>query len=206
MTNTCGRCGRSLGSEPAITVTGVGSRCFPCYNEETAKLMGVSFDNTPLQPIELAAHDGVVHRFEIRSMLVGTGHEMIAEEVPRQEGGGGYRFAVLGDFEADAWQLFQRLYDKIRRELGERHLEYGKDGWQFADGDRLVGRIEWDPDPEAVDRLPLIVVDGKPLKWDEVGRLLMQREGWTVHLRIEDSIEVVGGPLLEGLAPEDEKD
>jgi len=205
MNNTCGRCGRNLGSEPTITVAGVGTRCFPCYNDETARVMGVSFDNTPLQPIELAGHDGVVHRFEIRSMLCGTGHEMIAEEVPRREGGGGYRFAVLGDFEADAWQLFQQLYEKVRRELAEHHLEFGQDGWQFADGDRLVGRIEWDPDPEAEDRLPLLVVDGKALRWHDVGRLLMQREGWTVHLRIEDSIEVVGGPLFAEVEPEDDQ-
>lgn len=204
MTNTCGRCGRNLGCDPAVSVTGVGTRCFPCFNEETARRMGVSFDNTPLQPIELAGHDGVVHRFEMRSMLCGSGHEMIAEEVPRREDGGGYRFAVLGDFEADAWQLFQQLYAKMRRELAVHHLEYGQHGWQFV-ADRLVGRIEWDPDPEIDGRLPVLVVDGKPLKWPDVGRLLMEREGWTVVMRIEDGIEVVGGPLFEGIEPEDEE-
>jgi hypothetical protein len=195
MKGKCGRCGRLIRSEQTIGVTGVGQRCYSCFNEEIAERMGVRFDNTPLQPIELADPDGVVRRFEIRSMLCATGHEMIAEEVPRRADGGGYRFAVLGDFEADAWQLFQRLYGKMRHEMGARHLERTEYGWHLAKGDRLVGRIEWDEQEEG--RVPLLIVDGKALRWEDVGRLLMSYEGFTLHARVEDSIEVVGGPPLD---------
>lgn len=160
--------------------------------------MGVAFDQTPLQPVELPDHQGVMHRFEIRSFLCPTGREMVAEEVPRREDGGGYRFAILGDFEADAWALFQRLYQKMRQEMAQHYLERGDHGWRLADRARLVGRIEWDRDPEVDGRVPLVVVDGKALTWEEVGRLLMQYEGWTVRLQVEDGIDIVGGPLLEG--------
>ena len=57
--------------------------------------------------------DGVRHPFEIRSMLVGTGHAMYAREVRHRDARGGYRFEILGDLEADAQDLF-----KLLRELG----------------------------------------------------------------------------------------
>jgi hypothetical protein len=62
-------------------------------------------------------------------------------------------------------------------------------------GDRLVGRIEWDD--RTGGRVLALVVDGKAFSWDEVGRMLMTLEGFTLHARVEDSIEVVGGPLLQ---------
>jgi hypothetical protein len=202
MTSKCGRCGQRLRPEQTISVTGVGDRCFVCFNEEIADRMGVAFDKTPLQPIDVADADGVVRHFEIRSMLCATGHEMIAEEVPRLEDGGGYRFAVLGDFEVDALVLFQRLYEKMRREMGKRHVQHTEYGWQLTRQDSLVGRIE--SDLNADDRQPLLIVDGKALTWDDVGRMLMTYEGFTLRLAVEDSIEVVGGPLLEIVDDDDE--
>ncbi len=189
----CSKCGRGLGAGESISVTGVGERCYPCFNEEIAARMGVDFDDTPVQPIELADADGITHRFEIQSLLVATGREMIAQEVPRPERGG-YRFSVLGDHEADAWELFQRLYAKMKREIAVRHVEHTEFGWQLTKGERLVGRIEWDDRTEGL--VPILVVDGKPFSWDEVGRMLMTFEGFTLHARVEDSVEVVGGPLL----------
>lgn len=192
--NACGRRGRTIRSHETITVGGVGDRCYPCFNDEMSKHLGVDFDNTPLQPIVVADPDGVPRTFEIRSMLVATGHAMLAEEVPRRERGG-YRFEVLGDLEADAWELFQRLYEKMRREMAIRHIGHTEHGWQIVEGSRLVGRIERDPDTGGAT--PLLVVDGKPLTWDQVGRMLMTFEGFTLDARVEDSIEVVGGPLAD---------
>ena len=80
MNGRCDKCGRELGAGESISVTGVGERCYPCFNEETAARMGVDFDDTPVQPIELADVDGVMHRFEIQSLLAATGREMIAQE------------------------------------------------------------------------------------------------------------------------------
>jgi hypothetical protein len=87
MNGRCGKCGRELGAGESISVTGVGERCYPCCNEEIAARMGVDFDDTPVQPIELADADGVRHRFEIQSLLAATGREMTAQERPRPEHG-----------------------------------------------------------------------------------------------------------------------
>lgn len=191
---TCGNCGKVLEPKDTIHVADVGSRCFACHNRDLAAHLGLRFDETPLEPIVVKDADGVPHTFAIRSLLVPTGREMIASEIPHRERGG-YEFCVLGDFEAGAWDLFRQLYEKIRREVTIKHVELTDFGWHLTERDRLEGRIEWDPDAEG--QTPLIVIDGKAITWAELGHMLMTYEGFTLRARIDDSIEVVGGPLLE---------
>jgi hypothetical protein len=74
--NVCGRCGQPLKSHESISVANVGLRCSRCFNEETAAVMGVDFDHTPLQSVTVSDADGVEHTFEFRSMLVPTGHAL----------------------------------------------------------------------------------------------------------------------------------
>jgi hypothetical protein len=89
-------------SEPApfetISVVAIGDHCFPCYNRDVARRMGVTFDNTKLAPVTLTDVVGVPHHFEIRSQLVPTGHVMDAIEIQDGEPRG-YLFSVLGDFD-----------------------------------------------------------------------------------------------------------
>jgi hypothetical protein len=87
------------------------------------------------------------------------------------------------------------LYQKIRREMAARHIDHTEHAWQLIDGDRLAGWIEWDEDADGVT--PLLVVDGKALTWQEVGRMFMSREEFTLHADVTDTIEIVGGPLAK---------
>ena len=64
-------------------------------------------------PIVIADADGVPHTFQIRSMLVATGHEMEALEITN-DGQLGYCFRVLAEVEADVWELFRTLYARDR--------------------------------------------------------------------------------------------
>jgi hypothetical protein len=190
----CDRCRKVLQPYDTISVADVGVRCYPCFNEEASARMGVDFDHTFLQPVTVNDGAGVEHTFEFRSMLAATGHALYAREaVPA--GREGYEFAVLGDFEAKVWDLFRILYERIRRSLAIRHVERGELGWQITNAHRLVGRICWDPDRGG--EVPLLVVDGRPYTWDEIGRMLMSFEGFTLRAEIQDRIEVVGGPLLD---------
>jgi hypothetical protein len=177
-------------------VTDVGERCYRCFNEELADRLGIAFDNTPIAPIVVADAEGVRHRFEIRSMLVGTGHAMYAREVRSRDAAGGYRFEILGDLEANAQDLFKLLRERIRQGLSVRHVQETEHGWQLTPAHRLRGVIEWDPETDGA--LPLLIVDGRTFTWDQVGRLLMTFEGFTLNAIVEDTIEVVGGALVDG--------
>lgn len=97
------------------------------------------------------------------------------------------------------WDLFRLLYDRNRNGLPVRHVERGELGWRINDARHLVGRITWDPGRGG--EVPLLVIDGRPFTWDEVGQMLMSFGGFTLRAFVGDSIEVVGGPLME----EDEK-
>jgi hypothetical protein len=185
----CGACGKMLGSFESITVAGVGDRCYPCFNREMADRLSVDFDSTPLQPIVVPDLDGTPHTFQIRSMLVATGHEMEALEITN-DGQLGYCFRVLGELEIEAWELFSKLYESMRREMSKRCVECTERGWQIAADQHVRGRIEWDP--ETNGELPLIVIDGKPFTWEQVGRMLMTFEGFTLDARVEDTIQLVG--------------
>ena len=190
----CERCAQPLKSHESISVANVGLRCYRCFNEETAAMMGVDFDDTPLQPVTISDADGVEHSFEFRSMLVPTGHALYARErVP--EGQEGYEFSVLGDFDANVWDLFRVLYQRVQRGLAVRHVERGELGWRITDAGQLIGRITWDPD--RAGEVPLLVIDGRTFTWDQVGRMLMSFEGFTLRAFVDDSFEVIGGPLLE---------
>ena len=192
----CGLCGKILRPYDSISVAEVGERCYRCFNEESADRLGVDFDNTPIAPIVVTDVDGVRHRFEIRSMLVGTGHAMSAREVRNREAGGGYRFEILGDLEADAQDLFKLLRERIRQGLSVRHVQQTEHGWQLTQAHRLSGVIEWDSETDGA--LPLLIVDGRTFTWDQIGRMLMTFEGFTLNAIVEDTIELVGGPLADG--------
>ena len=192
----CGLCGKILQPYDSITVAEVGERCSRCFNEESAERLGIDFDNTPIAPIVVTDVDGVRHRFEIRSMLVGTGHAMSAREIRKRDARGGYRFEILGDFETDARDLFKRLRERIRQGLSVRHVQETEHGWQLTQAHRLSGVIEWDPETDGVR--PLLIVDGRTFTWDQIGRMMMTFEGFTLNATVADTIEVVGGPLADG--------
>ena len=124
----CGLCGKILRPYDSISVAEVGERCYRCFNEESAERLGVNFDDTPIAPTVVTDVDGVRHRFEIRSMLVGTGHAMDAREVGQREARGGDRLELLGDREADAQDLSARLRERIRHGLSVRHVHETEQG------------------------------------------------------------------------------
>jgi hypothetical protein len=152
---------------------------------------GVAFDRTCFQPMVLTDTAGVAHTFAIRSFLAVTGHQMEALEMLADDQLG-YQFGVLGDVEADAWELFQQLHEQVRRALAVRHVERTEFGWQVTHDQRLTGRIEWDGDEDGT--VPKLVIDGKPFSWEQVGRMLMTFEGFTLTAQMDEAVTRVGAP------------
>ena len=78
---------------------------------------------------------------------------MYAREVRRRDARGLYRFAILGDLEADAQELFTRRRERIRQGLSVRHVRETEHGWELTQAQRLRGVIEWDPETEGALRV-----------------------------------------------------
>jgi hypothetical protein len=103
--------------------------------------------------------------------LFGTGVAIDAFEL-RNENPAGYSFQIIGEPEADLLVLLGRLVlgrlvEKMRRALSIKHLKEGDYGLQIADGRVVRGRIKWDASNDG--QLPLLVIDGREIDWDQFG-------------------------------------
>ena len=83
---------------------------------------------------------------------------------------------------ANVKKLFRKLLGKIRRALTWQHLVEEDGSRHVADDLTVRGRFEWDDETDG--RLPLVVIDGKGMTWDEFGRILMSFEGWQFKIEI----------------------
>jgi hypothetical protein len=98
---------------------------------------------------------------------------------------------VLGDHDADVGMLVAAVRAQAQREMGRMYLEPAahRSGWQLKDCD-VAGRLELDPDGGPYR----VVVDGRPLSWEEFGRALEAFEGWRFRLTIEHPSTDVRSP------------
>jgi hypothetical protein len=186
----CDNCGQLT---PAYNVVNYGSAdqgykqlCGQCFNQEAARLDGlVDFQDARFEPVSLVDCAGKAHKFHFRTRLFGPGVALDAFEL-RRGYPAGYRFQIIGEPEGDLLVLLGRLVEKMRRALSIKHISRGTLGLQIAD--RVVqGLIGWDDAAEG--RVPLIVVDGRAITWEEFGRMLMTFEGWQFKLEIRDKSE-----------------
>lgn len=186
----CEECGESVPTHDIIHYGSEGEQrelCCRCVNADMARRSGLDdFEDHCFEPVKMTDCSGEVHEFHFRTRLLGDIVALDAFEI-RDGHPGGYEFQMIGDPEEDLMGLLGRLIEKIRRRLSIRHLsEDDRFGLQIAD--RVVrGQIECDLDEPS--RVPLIVVDGREITWDEFGRMLMTFEGWQFKLEIFDSGE-----------------
>jgi len=161
--------------------------CSRCFNKEVAELEGIAgFENAKVEPLGLVDSVGAVHEFHFRARLFGPGIALDAFEL-RDEHPAGYQFQIIGDPKEDLLVLLGRLIEKMRRALSTKHLADGEHGTQIADHRVVRGRIGWDDAHNG--RVPLLVIDGREIDWDEFGRMLMSFEGWQFKLNLVDKSE-----------------
>jgi hypothetical protein len=162
--------------------------CSRCFNEEVARTDGIEFQHVQFHPVQMQDAAGGEHEFHFRVHLLGDRVSVEAFELHQGEPGG-YQFQVLGDAEADLFGLFGRLVERMRRALSVRHLKEEKP-FGLSVADFLVrGRITWDRAEDG--RLPLLVIDGREVSWEQFGRMLTSFEGWQFKLEIRDRSEEV---------------
>jgi len=134
------------------------------------------------EPVRIQDCDGETHLFHFEARDFGAGIAVEAYE-SAPAGPDGYRFQVIGPPGSDRLGLVGQLIQKIRRALSVKHLADRELGVDIADS-VVRGRIEWDEEQDG--RVPLLVVDGRRITWEQLGALLMKFEGFQFKLEIRD--------------------
>ena len=187
----CSACGQTA---PSYDIVNYGSiehgykqLCGQCFNREISKQGGLDFEHAKFTPVGLTDCDGKVHEFHFRTHLFGPGVALDGFEL-HDGHPAGYWFQIIGKPEDDLLVLLGRLIERIRRALATKYLTDERQGLQIAD--RMVrGRIEWDDAQDDEGRVPLVVVDGRKITWEDFGRMLMSFAGWHFQLKIHDKSE-----------------
>lgn len=183
------RCESCDAQMPAYDIVSYGSiedgyreLCSQCFNAEVASTRGLNFENVCFAPIVMMDCTGEAHEFHFRTRLLGSMAAVDAFELERGEPAG-YRFQILGDPEDDLLSLLGRLVERMRRSLSVKHLEQSEHGLQIAE-QTVRARIEGDESEDG--RVPMLVIDGRNVSWEEFGRMLMTFEGWKFRMEILD--------------------
>ena len=149
-----------------------------------AEYLGLDYEHVAFDPLILQDLDGVPHTFQFRPHIFGDQLSLEALEIGPDEG---YEFSVIADAEQDLFVTFQILFERIRRELGRRHIEPEGDGYRITEGDVVRGQIT--DDRNSFERMPLLIIDGKPITWEELGRMVAPYAGFRFKLEIFDRSE-----------------
>ena len=131
--------------------------CVKCYNETVADTFGIEFEHSDFSPVTLKDADGEEHRFHFTLRLQSNLVVLEAFEV-KDKKPDGYRFNIIGEPEDDSFELYTKLFTKMRRVLSMKHIERGKYGWEIID-ETVRGRIGYDQTRDGL-QTPLLVIDG----------------------------------------------
>ena len=164
---TCRSCGRSAAAYDTVQTSGQhGSEtlCGQCFNRRAAARMGFEFTHPVFDSVTVMDALGASHRFHFRAHLAPGGLLVEGFEL---KGGypGGHTFAVLGESDDDPLELFRELLMRIRRGLARRHLRVGMHGREIGDERTIRGRVSWDDEPDG--RLPMLIIDGEEVTWED---------------------------------------
>ena len=186
----CTACGTAVSSYDGVYLSDGDIRsflCSKCYNESISKAIGLNFDHLSFHPVVLPDTDGVNHTFHFQTRLFGDKVHIQALEIIKG-GPKGYKFSVHGEAEDDLFGLFEKLVNRMRRELERRHIEASDlTRYRITNEDVVRGHITRDNDIDGA--VPCLVIDGKELSWDEFGIMMMAYEGFHFKLEIFEGTE-----------------
>lgn len=189
----CHTCGHAIAAFESVHYgsieRGYRDLCNRCFNQEVAAAGEIDFSHVQFEPLELADTAGAGHRFHFAVRLLGDRVALEAFELV-DGAPGGYQFQVLGDAEEDLFELMGQMVPRIRRLLAQQHLKTEPHMRGLHIADLLVrGRITWDDNEDG--RVPMLVIDGREISWEQFGRMVMGFEGWQFKFEIRDRSEEI---------------
>jgi hypothetical protein len=149
-----------------------------------AEHLGLDYEHIGFDPLTLQDLDGKPHTFQFRPHIFGEQLSLEALEIGSELG---YEFCVIADAEQDLFVTFQTLFARIRRELDPRHIEPEGSGYRITQDDVVRGQIT--DDPNSIEQMPLLIIDGKPITWEALGRMVAPNAGFRFKLEIFDRSE-----------------
>jgi hypothetical protein len=152
---------------------------------------------TAPEPVTLDSPDGRGQRFRFDVSWLASG--WLAVEMGEGDFGSGhnastgYHFSALGPLDGSGFDeqvAFVRL--AAERALGHLYLEPTEpDGRLLLRGDAVEGRLIWAGGQPGMREPYAVVVDGRPMSWDDFGRALEPFEGFRFRLTVEEDNVVV---------------
>ena len=133
----CSVCGAAVSPCDGVSVgyqTGTKFMCSRCYNESVAEHLGLDYEHVTFDPLTIQDLDGVPHTFNFRTHIFSDRLSLEALETGPKDG---YEFAVIAAAEQDLFITFKTLFERIRRELGRRHIEPQGRGYRITHDDVL---------------------------------------------------------------------
>jgi hypothetical protein len=194
----CQRCGCQVANHGLIHFTfetGSLELCTQCYNADVAERFGAdNFDNHAIDPVAIVDGSGLSRTFHFQARLMGP--QMLVLEAFELENGAraGMRHQIVAKPDEDRFTQLGRLIQKIRRALAVRYLEDTELGLQIKDME-VRGQIDWDSSDEGRlmgERSPMLMIDGREVRWEDFGRMLMTFEGFHFKLQIADPADELG--------------
>ncbi len=156
--------------------------CSNCYNELMAKELDLKLEQLP-DTFSLKDHQGISRTFEVDRRIHPIGICLEAIETIEF----GYKFAVHGELDCDQLELLTKLIAKTRKGIAKKQVETnafpnGQILYSIID-DQVTGIIEYD---DTSDGTPLVIIDGNPFTWEEVGKMVMSFEGFQIKIKMYD--------------------
>lgn len=177
----CESCGIN---EAKIYLTGEtsGNMCKDCYNALMSKKLDVEVEQL-IESFTIEDDEGTSRTFQVEMRIYPIGIYLEARENKDL----GYLFAIHGELHENQRDLLKKLVEKVKNGIQEKQIETGtfQNGQVFRSiiHDNIVGRLEFD---ETSDGQPLVIIDGNPYTWEEVGSMLMAYEGFQIKLEMHD--------------------
>ncbi|MCQ6282690.1 hypothetical protein [Bacillus sp. EB600] len=156
--------------------------CTNCYNALMSEELEVDLVRL-VDNFSLKDYQGISRTFHVERRLHPMGIFLEASENIEF----GYKFAVHGELNCNQPELQSKLIEKVRKGIGEQQVETkafpNGQAYKTILNDQIKGLIEYD---ETSDGTPLVIIDGKPFTWEEVGKMLMAYEGFQIKVKMYD--------------------
>ncbi|MCR2823790.1 DUF7713 domain-containing protein [Lederbergia panacisoli] len=180
--NKCEKCGSDEAKVRFTAGEDTSVLCLNCYNEQMAKELEVNVEQLA-EAFTLNDFQGISRSFIVERRIDPMGIFMEAKE----RGTFGYKFAVHGELHCNQHELLNTLIKKAGKGIAKEQVETkffpNGQAYNIIKNDYFTGLIEYDEDS---GNSPLIVIDGRPFTWEEVGKMLTAYEGFQIKIKCYD--------------------